>query len=237
MKHEDTVLAGIAGYVDTLSFVALFGLFTAHVTGNFVLIGAATVGYVQVVFMKVLAFPAFVAGVVGTSLVARSGAATPQRTALRLYAMQAALMLAFCIAGVAASPVLHASDISVVFCGMLGVGTMGVQNARDRLISRPGKVPNTVMTGNVTQVALDAFELLSAASSPDARNTARERLKRSIPAVSAFACGAMAGATGFAKIGFWALLLPFVALLWLTFNASTRLQSAVGPMDAVDTSK
>jgi uncharacterized membrane protein YoaK (UPF0700 family) len=30
----------LAGYIDTSAFVALFGLFTAHVTGNFVLIGS-----------------------------------------------------------------------------------------------------------------------------------------------------------------------------------------------------
>ena len=47
MKSEDSVLAAIAGYVDTLSFVALFGLFTAHVTGNFVLIGAGAAGFGQ----------------------------------------------------------------------------------------------------------------------------------------------------------------------------------------------
>jgi uncharacterized membrane protein YoaK (UPF0700 family) len=41
MNREDTLLAGIAGFVDTLSFVAQFGLFTAHVTGNFVLSGAS----------------------------------------------------------------------------------------------------------------------------------------------------------------------------------------------------
>jgi uncharacterized membrane protein YoaK (UPF0700 family) len=63
VKSEDTVLAAVAGYVDTLSFIALFGLFTAHVTGNFVLIGASVAGFGQGVFLKLMAFPAFIAGV------------------------------------------------------------------------------------------------------------------------------------------------------------------------------
>src|SRR5258708_4799448 len=37
------LLSFIAAFVDTWGFIGLFGLFSAHVTGNFVLIGAALV--------------------------------------------------------------------------------------------------------------------------------------------------------------------------------------------------
>jgi uncharacterized membrane protein YoaK (UPF0700 family) len=47
------------GYVDTLGFLALQGLFTAHVTGNFVTIGAALVFGRVGVFAKLLALPVF----------------------------------------------------------------------------------------------------------------------------------------------------------------------------------
>ncbi|MFL9960060.1 DUF1275 family protein [Paraburkholderia sediminicola] len=68
-KHENTILALIAGYVDTVAFVALFGLFTAHVTGNFVPIGAEVAGGGQDMLLKLLAFPAFVVGIALSSVI------------------------------------------------------------------------------------------------------------------------------------------------------------------------
>ena len=139
MKSEDGVLAAIAGYVDTLSFVALFGLFTAHVTGNFVLIGAAAAGFGQGVFMKLMAFPEFVAGIVVSNVLVKSvGAAASNCAACLLYSAQAVLMLAFCLAGVGVSPVVHSDSVPVIACGMVGAAAMGVQNAHGRLVARPG---------------------------------------------------------------------------------------------------
>ncbi|SOE87426.1 Uncharacterized membrane protein YoaK, UPF0700 family [Burkholderia sp. YR290] len=227
MKSEDSVLAAIAGYVDTLSFVALFGLFTAHVTGNFVLIGAETAGFGQGVFMKLMAFPAFVAGVVVSSvLVKRVEPATPNRAACVLYIVQSVLMLAFCLAGVGVSPVLHADSTPVIVCGMIGAAAMGVQNAHGRLVARPG-VPNTVMTGNVTQAVLDTIDILSPQMPSDARAVARTRLGKMLPAIIAFAAGAILGALAYRHTGFWALLLPCVVLVWLALKArgaQTQLQ-------------
>lgn len=215
MKSEDTILAAIAGFVDTLSFVALFGLFTAHVTGNFVLIGAGVAGYGRGIFLKLIVFPAFVGGVVFSSLLVRSLSERHARQGARLlHAVQAVLMFGFCAAGVWAMPVSQPDSLPAVVAGILGGIAMGVQNAHPRLIQRPG-VPNTVMTGNVTQAILDVVDMLSARTADSVRAAARARFAKMMPAIVAFAIGATAGAMGFRYAGFWALLVPACALAWL----------------------
>src|ERR1700729_164447 len=67
-----------AGFVDTAGFLALQGLFTAHVTGNFVTLGAALVLGSSGVLAKLLALPVFCAVVIaarllGTLLSKRNG--------------------------------------------------------------------------------------------------------------------------------------------------------------------
>jgi uncharacterized membrane protein YoaK (UPF0700 family) len=53
-----------AGYVDTAGFLALQGLFTAHVTGNFVTLGASLALGTSGVLAKLLALPVFCAVVI-----------------------------------------------------------------------------------------------------------------------------------------------------------------------------
>src|ERR1700685_4820008 len=54
-----TVLSFNGGYVDTVGYLALQGLFTAHVTGNFVTLGAALVLGTSGVVAKLIALPLF----------------------------------------------------------------------------------------------------------------------------------------------------------------------------------
>ncbi|KWB51676.1 hypothetical protein WL35_04080 [Burkholderia ubonensis] len=220
MKHEDTILAAVAGFVDTLSFVALFGLFTAHVTGNFVLIGAGIAGFGQGILMKLSVFPAFVCGVVASNLIARSLSARPAWQGARaLHAVQAVLLLGFCTAGVWATPITQPDSLPALLAGIVGTFAMGVQNAHPRVIPRAG-VPNTVMTGNVTQAILDVVDLLSAGTADSVRATARARFAKMLPAIVAFALGAACGALGFRYVGFLALLAPVCALAALALCAA-----------------
>ena len=57
-----------AGFVDTAGFLALQGLFTAHVTGNFVTLGASLLFGATGAVAKLLALPVFCLVVIMTRL-------------------------------------------------------------------------------------------------------------------------------------------------------------------------
>ncbi|MCA8281489.1 DUF1275 domain-containing protein [Burkholderia cepacia] len=219
VRGEDVFLASIAGYVDTLGFVALFGLFTAHVTGNFILIGSGLAGVGQGLAIKWLAFPAFIAGIVVARVLDHRMRQLGHGVRARsLYALQAVLLAGFMLAGVMASPIADADAPRTILCGLLGAAAMGVQNAHARLTAR-SVVANTVMTGNVTQAVIDAFDWLVPLAAPAEREAARVRLRRTLPPVAGFALGAGAGAMAYLFAAFWALALPLAVLCFLAYQS------------------
>ncbi|HIK44985.1 MAG TPA: DUF1275 domain-containing protein, partial [Leptolyngbyaceae cyanobacterium M65_K2018_010] len=63
------MLSWVAGFVDTSAFIILFGIFTAHVTGNIALAGYEFVqADEESTITHLLMFPAFMIAVAGTSL-------------------------------------------------------------------------------------------------------------------------------------------------------------------------
>ena len=212
--RQAVALGFIAGYVDTLGFVALFGLFTAHVTGNFVLIGSELARPTSSsVLIKFLAFGAFIAGVAFTRLyilrLEQRGTA-PLRPVLLL---QLFLLLGFMLAGLAALPLTTSDAPLALLAGTIGAAAMGVQNAAAKLLLST-LTPTTVMTGNVTQLVIDLVDILRGG----ADTAIHQRCAKFLWPILAFGIGCTAGAYAYVYSGFYGLLLPAVLLAWMALR-------------------
>jgi uncharacterized membrane protein YoaK (UPF0700 family) len=211
-RAQTCALSFTAAYVDTCVFVGLFGLFTAHVTGNFVLIGSELVHASGDVWPKLLAFPAFILAVAAAVKVAEALERRHRARVPTLLYMEAALLLAACTAVTVRRPE-HATDAAALIGGMIAAAAMGMQNAMMR-IELAALPSTTVMTVNVTQSVIDVVTLLSRSDAAK-REEARRRFSRMWPPLVAFTAGAAGGALGYALAGFGALLIPSVLCLAL----------------------
>src|ERR1700687_3486283 len=123
------VLSLVAGSVDVISFLGLGGLFTAHITGNLVILAAHVVSGGKAELAPILSVPVFVA-VLGLTRLLASGLEAIGRASLQpLLALQL-LLLACCLAlCAAAGPDIDPTAPNAIIAGMLGVAAMAVQNA------------------------------------------------------------------------------------------------------------
>lgn len=191
------ILSFNGGYVDTMGYLALQGLFTAHVTGNFVTIGAALVFGRAGVFAKLLALPVFCLVII---VARRASVKLVVRRVPPLPMMLSAQCLLLLLGG--AGAVLHgaftqADSWPAVATGMLFVSAMAVQNAAHRLhlASAP---PSTLMTGTTTQLMIDVSDALQGLA-PETRAATLARMRGMSLAVGCFAIGAAAAALLFAQ--------------------------------------
>jgi uncharacterized membrane protein YoaK (UPF0700 family) len=208
MKKLDiaVLLSFTAGFVDTASFLGLEGLFTAHVTGNFVTLGATLVSGTHGVLAKLLALPEFVL-VVALARLAGATLAAHRMPALRLLLVgEVAFLLAFFMLAAALGPFPNSDTPAALLTGFAGVAAMATQNALHRF-HLAGLPPTTIMTGNTTQAALDAIDLLRGAG-PTA--VIRGRFGRTLGGILYFAAGCAVAAVLYSWIGLWSLAVPVV---------------------------
>ena len=203
-----TSLGFLAGYVDTLGFIALFGLFTAHVTGNFVLIGAALAEPTRIpILLKILAFPAFIAGIVATRLMVLAIERRGGPALTLAFLLQWVLLAGFMLFGMLAEPVGNDAGDLAMLAGLLGTAAMGVHSATSRLLLAH-LAPTSMMTGNVTQIVLDTVDVLRGA----ADDATHARCGKFFWPLLAFALGAIAAAFAYLALGFVALAVPLLLL-------------------------
>src|SRR5207245_674841 len=144
-KLLPTVLSVIAGSVDVISFLGLGGLFTAHITGNLVILAAHVVSGSAAPLAPMLSVPVFMV-VLGLTRVLAGGLESVGLASLRpLLLLQFLLLVGFLVLCVAAGPHIDPNAAHAILAGMLGVSAMAVQNALVQ-ISLTGAPSTAVMT-------------------------------------------------------------------------------------------
>jgi uncharacterized membrane protein YoaK (UPF0700 family) len=198
------VLSLNAGFVDTAGFLALQGLFTAHVTGNFVTLGASLALGTSGTIAKLLALPVFCVVVIasrwfGTLLSHRSA-----HPFVPLLAIKVLLLVAGAAFAIHFGPFHDGDSWQAITTGMVLVAAMAIQNAvhRVHLASSP---PSTLMTGTTTQVMLDIADKIYPREGADAPPA---RLVQMATNVVVFAVGCGAAALLFMRFGVWCFVVP-----------------------------
>jgi len=203
------VLSTTAGAVDIIGFLALGGLFTAHISGNLCVVAAH---YITGRFSRVgplLSVPVFVA-MLGVMTLAFGRVEKADDVSQRALLVLHAVLLAACLGlGVGFGPFADADRPMAVLVGMLAVAAMATQNALVRLALQD--TPATaVMSTNITQLAIDLATLARDRGDADELARARRRGSMIFPVVVAFVGGCAAGAALEVPCGLWALALPVV---------------------------
>ena len=200
------VLSLIAGSTDTIGYLCLNGLFTAHITGNLVVLAAHVVSDDPAILSYLLAVPVFMFMLLLTRLFAsrleRKGT-VPLRPLLLLELM---LLLAVLMCCVLQGGTLHADSPFATIAGMLGVAAMAVQTALVKITFANAR-STSAMTTNVTDFMLALGEVLAGGGQAEIASARRRMIRLSL-VITGFILGCALSAAGHAVYPSWALGLP-----------------------------
>lgn len=198
------ILSFIAGYVDTATFVGARGVFSAHVTGNFVLFAVALVkGVHDLDYLKLFLFVPFLLTLIAVTQLSKVMKISDRFESMMLFL--ASFMLV--VPGVYFFGTIKLEDelwdVSNIFI-MFPVVAMAIQNAVGKIAS-PTDPMTTVMTGNVTQMVLEFVGFKGESGDPLSH---RLKFYAILRVIIGFAIGCFSGAWMVAHYTLGALLLP-----------------------------
>jgi uncharacterized membrane protein YoaK (UPF0700 family) len=208
------ILSYVAGYADSSTFVGADGLFSAHVTGNFVIFAYDIVtNQIASSWIKLIAFPVFILAVFISTLIIDQ-VNDDKRAVNRFFILEGFLMIT---AGLISWLYRYENTDSILkdLISMLVVFAMGLQNACGRFFAKEVLAPTTVMTGNVTQFIIDLTAYLKN-KNPEKQNL-KLKLVNAVYVILPFLTGCICGAfitkaVGLGSVVFIGLLMLLIAL-------------------------
>lgn len=222
-RRLNASLSVVAGYVDAAGFLALFGLFPAHLTGE--LVSAAALSAVPgspAVWIRLLMAALFIVGVVASVLLARNYTRRGQPSLVPQLVLLTVCLTLFCVLGCLRPDTAGALDYYTTATAGGAVLAMGVQNAmmRQALV---GTLPTTVMTGNLTQFVTEIVDLCMGRFCPtkdaEKNHASTRRLRLLARAICSFFGGALIGAWVTQTWGLVSVVVPVLISALMTVQA------------------
>jgi uncharacterized membrane protein YoaK (UPF0700 family) len=206
-KQLPTLLSVIAGMVDLTGFLTLGNLFTAHITGNLVVVGALVVRRGRINPPQILAIPVFILAVGAIWLVAKASGRHGSNLRRLLLLIQFLLLTSLLIFSVITRPSADPHGLMAGMAAMIAVSAMACQFALLRL-TLPVAPSTAVMTGNLTNSVLSLLDVVSRTQSLKGGDT--QRLIGSLHLLLGFFGGCVVAAAAVTYLGDWAWSFPVV---------------------------
>lgn len=213
------ILSIVAGYCDTVTFVSAGSIFSAHVTGNFIVFAYQFVkGSDAQAWIKLLTFPVFIISVI-------IGGAIASRTVNR-YKILLTEGIILLLSGLFAELCLHVPGLvwQTYVVVMMVVVAMGLQNAFGKLYAKETYGPTTMMTGNVTQASLDLGNSIGSAFKDV---VSVESLKKQSVTIGGFLIGCFAGAVLAKSFGLSVIMLPGAGMIICYFSTERNTSATI----------
>ena len=200
------IMSAISGFSDVFCFIALQHLFTAHITGNIVLIITYAIDKTPGLVSRALAIPVFIIIASIASFIIESRGVSKFNYRVWL-GFEAILFLALMFSGIYLGHMMAVDSITFVIASMLPVTAMAIHNTimKTYLYRLP---PTTVMTGNLTGFVVDITALLIKKNKKN-RNVI-QNLKKTSWVLAGFIFGGSLSLT-YLWINFYAI--PFIIIL------------------------
>ena len=229
-----SLLALVAGFCDTATFIHMGGVFSAHVTGNFVLFAAALAQGVQGDdYLKIATFPVFIFGVAIAMLIA-GRKTSPLRKVKRILLVMTLLLLVAATLALTGNHELPGVQLHIdVLITMLVVIAMAMQNSIHRFIKGP---MTTVMTGTVMNTTARFVSRHVLQSDADPQQAPATQVKP-LMMIAAFALGCVIAGFLTVKFGLASIIVPAGLLCLVTvtylFEGEILHRDSLGSVQAI----
>jgi uncharacterized membrane protein YoaK (UPF0700 family) len=220
-KPIPIVLSIVAGYVDTCTFLGLFGVFVAQLTGSLVLAGTELFRSELGALAKLLAIPSFFLAGMAVTVLVHSMRERPRAALAWSLSVECILLIGLSASCLAGMPFRSLDAPEAIVALLFGMAAMGAQSALVYLLMR-GVASTNVMTTNTTRLAIGAAELLlgwigrnkgdPSGTSSAVYTRARREIAALLPIWIGFLAGIVLGAVAYITLGLPCIMLAILPI-------------------------